>query len=109
MREMALRMTGVAFLVLFAAQAGEAQTNTAAMAGVVKDAAGAVMPGVSVEASSAYLIEEVRTVVTDTEGQYKILDLPPSTFTVTFALPGFTLVRREGLQLNSGFTTQVNA
>ena len=79
------------------------------IAGVVKDASGAVLPGVTVEASSPALIEQTRSVVTDGTGQYKIVDLRPGTYTVTFALPGFNTVKREGLELSGAFTATVNA
>ena len=79
------------------------------IAGVVRDATGAVLPGVTVEAASPALIEKVRTVVTDGEGQYKIVDLRPGTYTVTFTLPGFSTVKREGIELTTGFTATVNA
>jgi hypothetical protein len=78
------------------------------IAGVVKDTSGAVMPGVTVEASSPALIERVRSVVTDSEGQYKIIDLRPGRYTVTFSLAGFSTVRREGIELSAGFTAAVN-
>src|SRR6266540_2829345 len=77
--------------------------------GVVKDASGAVLPGVTVEASSPALIEKVRTVVTDGSGQYSIVDLRPGTYAVTFTLPGFSTVAREGVELPGGFTATVNA
>src|SRR5438105_12545156 len=83
-----------------------AQTN-GAIAGVVKDTTGAVMPGVTVEAASPALIERVRSVITDGEGLYKIIDLRPGTYTVTFGLAGFNSVRREGLELTSSFTATV--
>jgi hypothetical protein len=79
------------------------------IAGVVKDTTGAVMPGVTVEASSPALIERVRSVTTDAQGQYKILDLRPGTYTVTFTLPGFATVKREGVELPATFTATVNA
>src|SRR5262245_45939442 len=79
------------------------------IAGIVKDASGAVLPGVTVEASSPALIEQTRSVVTDGTGQYKIVDLRPGTYTVTFALPGFSTVKREGLELSGAFTATVNA
>src|SRR5258706_11674882 len=82
--------------------------TTAGIAGVVRDTTGAVLPGVTVEAASAALIEKVRTVVTDGGGQYKIVDLRPGTYSVTFTLPGFGTVRREGLELTTGFTATVN-
>src|SRR5579862_6648638 len=68
------------------------------IAGVVKDPMGAVIPGVTVEAASPALIEKVRTVVTDAQGQYKIVDLRPGVYSVTFTLPGFTTVKHEGLE-----------
>jgi hypothetical protein len=70
-----------------------------AIGGAVKDSTGAVMPGVTVEASSPALIEKVRTAVTDPAGVYRIENLFPGTYTVTFTLPGFTTVKREGLEL----------
>ena len=66
-----------------------------AIAGVVKDTTGAVMPGVTVEAASPALIEKVRSVVTDGQGQYKIVDLRPGVYSITFTLPGFNTVKRE--------------
>ena len=80
-----------------------------AIAGVVKDATGGVLPGVSVEASSPALIEKTRTVVSDGAGQYRIIDLRPGTYTVTFTLSGFSAVKREGLELPPNFTATVNA
>ena len=59
---------------------------------MVKDATGAVLPGVTVEAASPALIEKVRSVVTDSAGQYKIVNLVPGVYTVTFTLPGFSTV-----------------
>jgi Carboxypeptidase regulatory-like domain len=79
------------------------------LAGVVKDNTGGVMPGVTVEASSPALIEKVRTVTTDEQGQYKIIDLRPGAYKVTFGLPGFATVVREGIDLPAGFTATVNA
>ena len=93
---------------LFPPAAAWAQAN-AAIAGVVKDTSGAVMPGVTVEATSPALIEKVRTGVTDDQGQRKIVDLRPGTYVVTFSLPGFSTVKREGLELTTAFTTTVNA
>ena len=81
----------------------------AAITGVVKDASGAVLPGVTVEAASAVLIEKVRSVVTDDTGQYRIVDLRPGSYTVTFTLPGFNKVQREGIELKGDFVASVNA
>src|SRR6059036_3802103 len=71
----------------------------AAVTGVVRDTSGAVLPGVTVEAGSPVLIEKVRSVVSDATGQYRIVSLPPGTYSVTFTLPGFSTVKREGVEL----------
>ena len=62
----------------------------------------------TVEASSPALIEKVRTASTDASGQYKIIELPPGVYTVAFGLTGFASVRREGIELTTGFTAPVN-
>ena len=80
----------------------------AAITGVVRDASGAVLPGVTVEAASPALIEKVRTVVTDGSGQYRIVDLRPGTYAVTFSLSGFNTVKREGIELTGSFTAPIN-
>ena len=79
------------------------------IAGTVKDASGAVLPGVTVEASSPVLIEKVRSVVTDGTGQYKIVDLRPGPYVVTFTLTGFSTFKRDGIELTGSFTASVNA
>jgi hypothetical protein len=81
----------------------------ATIAGVVRDTSGAVLPGVTVEAASPALIEKVRTAVSDGTGQYQIINLVPGTYTVTFALPGFNTVKREGIELTGTFTATINA
>src|SRR5687768_4110123 len=81
----------------------------ASITGVVKDASGAVLPGVMVEASSDALIEKVRSSVTDGGGQYRIEDLRPGTYVVSFSLPGFSLVRREGIELTGSMAAKVDA
>jgi hypothetical protein len=77
--------------------------------GTVKDTSGAVLPGVTVEASSPALIEKVRTVITDGSGQYRIVSLRPGIYAVTFTLPGFATVKREGIELTGAFIAAVNA
>ena len=79
------------------------------LTGTVRDASGAVLPGVTVEASSPALIEKVRSAVTDSAGQYRILDLRPGTYTLTFTLPGFTTVKRDGLELTGSSTLTIPA
>src|ERR1700745_3678778 len=83
--------------------------GTSAIAGVVRDTTGAVLPGVTVEASSPALIEKTRSVVTDASGQYKLENLRPGTYTVTFSLAGFASIKREGLELSGAFVASVNA
>jgi hypothetical protein len=102
-------VVAIGFVFLAPAAARGQVADTASLAGVVRDASGGVLPGVTVEAASPALIEKVRTVVTDGQGIYRIVDLRPGIYTVTFTLPGFTSFRREGLALTTGFTATVNA
>ena len=93
-------------LLLIGASDASAQSS---IAGVVHDASGAVLPGVTVEAASPALIEGSRSVVTDTTGSYRIENLRPGVYTVTFTLSGFRTVKKEGINLPTSFTAQVNA
>ena len=95
-------------LIVLGAAAAHAQT-LGTIAGSVKDPSGAVLPGVTVEASSPALIEKVRTVVTDGTGLYRIVNLPPGAYTVTFTLPGFNTTRREAIEVSLGFTATIDA
>jgi Carboxypeptidase regulatory-like domain len=104
MRGRSLVATVLAWAALIPASAFAQSSIT----GVVKDTSGAVLPGVSVEAASPVLIEKARTAVTDGTGQYRILDLRPGTYTVTFTLTGFATVRREDLLLPADFVSTVN-
>jgi hypothetical protein len=81
----------------------------AAITGVVKDTSGGILPGVTVEVTSPALIERVRSAVTDATGQYRIVDLRPGTYAVTFALTGFGAIKREGIELSGTFVATVNA
>src|SRR5262245_2447108 len=108
---MALRfrlVVAVAFL-LAPALAYTQTATTGAIAGTVTDSTRAVLPGVTVEASSPALIEKTRSVVTDDQGRYNIVDLRPGVYTVSFTLPGFSTVKREGVELSASFTATVNA
>jgi len=86
-----------------------AQSSGSTITGVVTDPSGAAVPGVTVEASSPALIEGSRQVVTDTSGQYRIVDLRPGRYVVTFKAEGFQTIRREGIELQAAFSATVNA
>jgi hypothetical protein len=81
----------------------------ASITGLVRDTSGAVLPGVTIEASSPVLIEKVRTVVTDGNGRYQLVDLRPGDYTVTFTLAGFNVVRREGVILTGSAAVAIDA
>ncbi len=105
MRRLQVGLGALLLLVLVPAMAFAQAT----IAGVVKDASGAVLPGVTVEASSPALIEKTRSAVTDGTGTYRIVDLRPGTYSVTFTLTGFSTVKREGIELTGSFTATINA
>src|SRR5258708_3976769 len=79
------------------------------IAGTVRDESGAMLPGVTVEVSSPALIEKSRTAVTDGTGQYRIVSLSPGLYVATFALSGFSTVKRSDIELTGNFTATVNA
>ena len=106
MRTFARLIAGVACLMLLPVLAS---AQTSSIAGTVRDVSGAVLPGVTVEAASPALIEKVRSAVTDGSGQYKIIQLRPGIYTLTFTLPGFSVVKRENVELTSDFTATINA
>src|SRR6187397_1208806 len=97
---------GAVTWIVLVANAAYAQGS---IAGIVRDTSGAVLPGVTVEAASPALIEKVRSVVTDGTGQYQIVSLAAGTYTVTYTLPGFNTVKREGIELTGSFTAKVDA
>src|SRR6476661_3893360 len=103
-----IRTGRVALLVLALLALASIAHAQSTLTGVVRDASGAVMPGVTVEAASPVLIEKTRTVVTDATGGYRLTDLRPGTYTMTFSLEGFSSIKREGLELPSDFTMTVN-
>lgn len=86
-----------------------AQQEQAAITGVVKDASGAVLPGVTVEAASPVLIEKVRSAVTDGNGVYRIVNMPAGTYTISFSLTGFSTYKREGIVLQGALNATINA
>lgn len=96
-------------LALLATSAAAQGTSAASITGVVRDASGAVLPGVTIEVASPALIEGVRAAVTDSQGAYRIIELRTGTYAVTFTLPGFAVFKRDGLQLPPNFTATINA
>jgi hypothetical protein len=101
LRSLALLTVALLIPMSAAAQSG-------AIAGTVRDNTGSALPGVTVEVSSPALIERVRVTVAGDEGQYRIIDLRPGVYTVTFTLPGFNSLRRQGIELSAGVTATVN-
>jgi hypothetical protein len=99
----------LALIVLGACLIPSAASAQGSITGVVRDTSGAVLPGVTVEASSPALIEKVRSAVTDGSGQYRIEDLRPGSYVVTFTIAGFSTVRREGIELTGSLAALVNA
>lgn len=100
-------LAAVFAVVCLAALPSESWAQSA-FAGVVRDSSGGVMPGVTVEASSPVLIEKVRSVTTDENGAYRIVDLRPGTYTLTFTLTGFNTQVRDGVELPANFTATIN-
>src|SRR5262245_57491567 len=99
-RSLVVSLGVVLAVLLLLPAAARAQS---AIAGVVKDSTGAVLPGVTVEAASDALIEKTRSVATDSQGAYRIVDLRPGVYTISFSLEGFNMYKREGLELPASF------
>ena len=107
-RRFAAISLGVGVGVLLASTTAAAQIGSG-ISGVVRDPSGGVLPGVVVEVASPSLIEGSRSSVTDSNGQYQIIDLRPGTYTVTFTLSGFQTVKRQAVELPTDFTSTINA
>src|SRR4026207_2444864 len=94
----ALTLVVILGALLIPATAPAQQATSSGIAGIVKDASGAVLPGATVEAASPALLERVRSVVTDSDGRYNIVDLRPGSYAVTFTLTGFNAFKRDGIE-----------
>src|SRR5262245_21859854 len=105
MRSFSRTLVAVSGLMIFPA-AAFAQV---ALAGTVKDTSGAVLPGVTIEASSSVLIEKTRTALTDTTGQYRIESLQPGTYIVTFTLAGFSTLKRDDVIVSGTGVVKIDA
>ncbi len=103
-RRLALTLIG-----LMVVSASPLFAQEASIVGIVRDASGGVLPGVTVEAASPALIEKARTTITDGSGQYRITNLVPGTYSVTFSLTGFATLKQESIQVNTEITVTVNA
>src|SRR6185295_19107714 len=102
------RLPGCVFLLGYLVLRPTLAYAQATLTGVVRDPSDAVLPGVTVEASSPTLIEKVRTAVTDGSGQYRITEVPPGTYTLTVTLTGFTTVKREGVEVTGSAVFPIN-
>ena len=100
---------GMLLLVALVTLLPSSASAQASIAGSTRDTSGAALPGVTVEASSPALIEKVRIAVSDERGLFRIVNLPPGTYSVTFALPGFNQVKRDGIELSGSFNATVDA
>src|SRR6478672_4954876 len=104
-----LRMVRLAALLACVGLAPTAAWAQATLAGTVRDASGAVLPGVTVEAASPVLIEKTRTAISDGTGQYRIESLLPGSYSVTFTLAGFSTLKRDDVVLSGSGVIQINA
>ena len=98
-------MAGLSAVIVFPALC---LAQFGAVAGVVRDSSGAPLPGVTVEASSPALIEKSRTAVTDDSGQYRVEQLRPGVYSVTYKLASFGTATRDGIEISAGFTAPIN-
>src|SRR5262245_34987176 len=107
--KVAKRVLGTLGALFFVAAFPTVAFAQSTIAGIVRDTSGGVLPGVTVEAASPVLIEKTRSVTTDGEGRYSIIDLRPGTYVVTFSLTGFSIVKREDVIVPSNVTVPINA
>src|SRR6188474_1092432 len=88
------------------AQGGGA-SSTGTITGKVTDTSGGVLPGVTVNATSPSMMG-VQSSVTNSEGMYRFPAIPPGTYALSYELPGFNTLKREGIEIRLGFTAQIN-
>ena len=104
-----MRMLKRVMLLLCVTMVPAAASAQSALSGIVKDTSGAVLPGVTVEATSPSLIEKARTATTDGSGQYRITELTPGIYTVSFTLAGFATVKRDNIDVTGAGVTTISA
>ena len=107
MRSPLLMVAALAAILLFGTPPALAQTGLGSLRGVVTDAQGGALPGVTVTATSPDMIGP-QIDVTNERGEYRLINLSPGTFKVTAELPGFATFIREGILIRTGSTFQVN-
>src|SRR5829696_6762756 len=103
------RLRAVSLLLAFVVLCPGLAFAQAALSGVVRDNTGAIVPGVTVEVTSPVLIERSRTAITDGAGQYRITELQPGTYNLTFTLSGFSVVKREAVEVRGSGVVPINA
>ena len=108
MRWKLTRLAGVALAIVLLATPAQAQTSQGRIAGTVADPQGAVLPGVTVTATSPSLIG-VRTTVSQGDGSYMFPAMPTGTYKLTFELEGFKRVERDNIQVVLGNTVSFDA
>jgi carboxypeptidase family protein/TonB-dependent receptor-like protein len=107
MRTVSVLLAALLSLMLPSSAAAQSQITTAAIEGVVADSSGAVLPGVTVELRNVDT-NFTRTAVTDRDGRFVALQLPPGRYTVKFTLPGFATLVQENVNISVGESARVS-
>ena len=107
MRQIAAAVCALVAVLLPSPGSAQGALERGTLTGTVRDASGGVLPGVTVEAASPALIEKVRTAVTDSAGVYRIVNLDPGTYSLTFSLEGFSQVKRENIEMRGSGTLTI--
>jgi hypothetical protein len=99
---------GVVVVLTLSAVPVFGQGTAASIIGRVTDQTGAVLPGVTVTATSPALQIPQVTAVTNEVGEYRLAPLPIGAFELAFDLQGFQSVRRQDIRLTVGFTARLD-
>lgn len=106
-RVLVAAMWAVVCLLIHSVSALAQGSGAASIHGSVRDESGGFLPGVTVEVVAAR-VDSVRSTITDADGAYRITELRPGAYSVTYTLPGFSVLRREGIELAPSFTATLN-
>ncbi len=101
-------LVGLLAVLALAAPALAQSPTTATIVGQLTDESGSVLPGATVSASGPALQVPEVTATTDARGEYRLIELPPGTYTVTYSLAGFQTVKRDGIRLVAGFIAKID-